>query len=163
MKNDYNVARKASFTLVACFATAWLAGCGSSQTQINPSSQLYPQAQTQNSAALDEVRSNGPSGCSSGPLKVNPCDVHLARRHRSQQISVSYPPGNTVAERNSCRRDDRRRSHKRDVAKLHGGGENWTVTAGDRRGFCKATFTMTGKGPSRSVIVEIRNSRRSRF
>jgi hypothetical protein len=154
----YDVTARA-LALATLLATAALAGCGGSQS-LNPSSQLSPQLQTQNNAPALGGANPLAGSCQSGPLQVNPCVVDFTRHGpKVVMLSVQAPPNNQITERNNCRDRRRKFDHKREIAKVHGGGSNWWVSAGPKRGYCEAVFTMSGHGPSQSVTVAIRNAR----
>lgn len=155
----YHIAGKSAAALTALIASAVLAGCGGSPTQMNPSSQAYAPAQLQSGPGLDAVDQD-PSKCANPPMQISPCDMHLTRGDKQQTITVKSPPGNII-EKNTCRRGHRKgkfHHSRRDVAGVHGAGSNWIVTAGDKRGFCKIEFTFEGKGPSATGTVLVQNS-----
>lgn len=146
---------------VALFLGAWLAGCSGSSTPANPSLPAALPAQSGNNTGLGAVQPDDPSQCHNGPLQVSPCYVFVGRGYgRYAQISVHYPGGDQLTEKNNC---DRRRGHfhfgKDRIARVHGAGQNWIVTSGSRGGNCQAVFTDWHNGQRGSISVQIHNAR----
>ena len=149
---------------VALCASAALAcaACSGSPTQVNPASPALSPALTHSGVGTDAGVGIGKpddgSQCNNGPLQVSPCYVFVGRGYgRYAQITVHYPGGDQLREHNNCRRGRFHFHFGRDIARVHGYGQTWTVVSGDQRGWCRAIFTDLSKNVS--IGVQIHNSR----